>query len=134
MKKIVVLFAVMATMILFGSNSAYAEGCNDLTIEVYSNEWNVIGDLRCHHGKIARSATREVTVTAIGLYGPDCRIGFENVNTKVQALVNFQQNYCGMAAGDITVEQISGPQPIYTKETGSFASERGGKVTITGFK
>lgn len=46
------------------------------------------------------------------LHGPDCTLTFAGPNPGDRAQVRFQQNYCAMAAGNITVESITGNVPI----------------------
>lgn len=134
MKQTIAISVMMATMILFGSSVAYA-GCNNLTVELNSNEWNVdSNNISCTHGHVEYSADKLVVMTNTGYYGPDCRIGFLNPTKEKQAVVEFQQNYCGMEAGDITVKSISGPKPDAEINEGSFSGGKGGKVTISGFK
>ena len=133
MKQTIAIFVMMVTMILFGSSVAYA-GCNNLTVVLNSNEWTVDTNNTCAHGHIEYSTDTLVIMTNTGYYGPDCRIGFSNVTKEKHAIVEFQQNYCCMEAGDITVKSISGPKPNVEIEEGSYSGGKGGKVIISGFK
>ena len=136
MKKIIAISAVTATMILFGSSAAY--GCNDLWVGgLQGGYWTITADLSCHHGKIEWSQQDQLLMTATGLYGPDCRIRFENTKTKDWAVVNFQQNYCLASGGDITVTPISGSKPIYSTtraRIGEHGNDDPGRVEITGWE
>jgi hypothetical protein len=99
MKQTIAIFVMMATMILFGSSVAYA-GCNNLTVELNSNEWNIdSNNISCTHGHVEYSGNKFVIMTNTGYYGPDCRIGFLNSTTEKSAVVELQQNYCAMEAG-----------------------------------
>jgi hypothetical protein len=134
MKQTIAISVMMATMILFGLSVAYA-GCNNLTVTVNSDGWNVdTNSTSCAHGHIEYSGDKLVIMTNTGYYGPDCRIGFLNPTKGQQSIVEFQQDYCCMEAGDITVTLKSGQKPNTVITEGSFKDGKGGKVTINGFK
>ena len=133
MKQTIAIFVMMVTMILYGSSVVYAD-CNNLTIKVTSSGWT-IDDIDCTHGHVESSTDKVVVLSSTGgMHGPDCRIGFKNPTKDQYAIVEFQQNYCFLEAGDITVKSINGPKPDKIITGGSYADGKGGKVIISGFK
>ena len=108
--------------------------CNELNINLTASGWEIApSDEPCIHGFVASSSATQVELRISGFWGPDCRLGFTNSSTGAQSIVEFQQDYCGLEAGDITVKSIEGPIPQYTVTEGSYPSEPG-NVTVTGFQ
>ena len=133
MKKIVVICVVTATMILFASTAVYA-GCNTLWVTAMGAYHIDISDISCAHGTSKNESGDSVDLVSGGFYGPDCTVVFSTYDEKNQAAVRFQQNYCGLEAGDITVEPIYGQKPIYRIDNGSRGDNSSGEVRITGWE
>jgi len=93
------------------------------------------GQTSCKHGKVVSEKANKVVIGSVsgGLYGPDCRVRFMGPNDGY-SVVNFQQNYCVLEAGDITVKRILGAKPQYTADPGSFKPAEPGKVSIMAFE
>ncbi len=115
--------------------AAYAS-CNNLIINLKVPGWRIVSDTsnECHHGHIQNISPDGSTalLSNTGYYGPDCRLQMSSATGT--SLVEFQQNFCGLAAGNITVTPISGARPDYTKTKGSFSGGKAGKVDINAFQ
>jgi len=120
------------------ATQAYASSCNNLVVDLQMPGWSIVGTFvgsdDCEHGEIASISPTEVTMTAAYLHGPDCNLTFAGPNPGDRAEVRFQQNYCAAAAGNITVESITGITPITRVKKGSWVSSRDGRILITGFE
>ena len=134
----IVLGVALSATVSLAQQCSSAAGCNTLCIVVNPDiGWvlNTAIDASCLHGDPLEAVTPTLAIlTPEGFYGPDCRLGFINQSTGAQALVDFQQNYCLLKAGEITVTPIDGPAPQYTVNEGSYIQANGGTVTITDFQ
>jgi hypothetical protein len=108
-------------------------GCNNLTVNLSAPGWKIDPNIQitCNHGNVVSQTANTAVLSNSGYYGPDCRIGFTNGSSP--AVIGFQQNYCFLSAGNITVSPLAGPSPQYTKQEGSYSSGTGGVVNVTGF-
>jgi hypothetical protein len=122
----------VALGLLASAGFAHA-GCNNLTVNVSAPGWTVDGNIQitCNHGNVVSQTSNAVVLSNSGYYGPDCRIGFTNGSSP--SVIEFQQNYCFLSAGNISVSPLAGPAPQYTKQEGSYSSGTGGVVNVTGF-
>ena len=115
--------------------AAYAS-CNNLIINLKVPGWRIVSDPSdtCHHGHIENISPDGSTalLSNTGYYGPDCRLQMSS--STGSSLVDFQQNYCLLAAGDITVTPISGANPDYTVRKGAYAGGKAGTVNINAFR
>ena len=101
--------------------AAYAS-CNNLIINLKVPGWRIVSDTsnECHHGHIQNISPDGSTalLSNTGYYGPDCRLQMSSATGT--SLVEFQQNFCGLAAGNITVTPISGARPRLHQNQGVF--------------
>jgi len=120
------------------SSQAFASSCNDFEIDMQMPGWRIVGAFvgsdDCEHGEISNVTPNSSTMTAAYLHGPDCTLTFAGPNPGDRAVVRFQQNYCAMTAGNITVESISGNVPITRVQEGAWVGDRPGRVLVTGFE
>lgn len=108
--------------------------CNNLTISVHGGAWEIdITQVNPRHGNVVNKSATQVTLSNTGYYGPDCVVGFLKKGTTDVAVVDFQQNYCAMKAGDIAVNPVSGPKPQVVVTGGSWSGGSGGNVAVNGF-
>ncbi len=127
-KSLLVLALVLITPIIASA------ACNTLIVSLTDADWQINPKLPgCEHGAVNSTTTDQAVMGNIGSFGPDCQVSFINTQTSDTATVAFQQNYCVLEAGSISVTPISGAKPIYTSREGSYADGTPGKVTITGF-
>jgi hypothetical protein len=125
---------VLGVVLSSGASFAQQPGCSGLIINNNASGWVVApSDETCTHGFVASSSPTQLVLEISGFYGPNCRIGFTNSSTGALSIVDFQEDYCALEAGNITVTSLQGPVPQYTKTTGSYPSTPG-TVTITGFQ
>jgi hypothetical protein len=136
MKRLILGIGIVLGVAL-SSGASFAQPalfCNELDINLTASGWEIApSDETCTHGFVASSSAAQVVLKISGFYGPDCRLGFTNSSTGALSIVEFQQDYCGLEAGDITVTSIEGPVPQYTVTEGSYPSVSG-NVTVTGFQ
>jgi hypothetical protein len=128
---------VLGVALSSGASFAQTPGCNGLIINLTASGWAIApSDETCNHGFVASSSATQVVIEISGFYGPDCRLGFTNSSTGALSIVEFQEDYCALKAGDITVTSIEGPVPQYTVTEGSYSPTGGtpGSVTVTGFQ
>ena len=142
MKKIVVIYALAATMIILSSSAVYA-GCNELWVGHSDAAYVIVWDeISCAHGYPKHGEfddALQVKLISGDFYGPDCTIGFTTYDyyhegKTYRAVVRFQQNLCVLEGADITVTPISGRRPIYTIRTGAVSGSQHGTVDITGWE
>ena len=136
MKRLILGIGIVLGVAL-SSGASFAQPalpCNELNINLTASGWEIApSDETCTHGFVASSSATRVVVKISGFFGPDCRLGFTNSRTGALSIVEFQEDYCGLEAGDITVTSIEGPVPQYTVTEGSYPSVPG-NVTVTGFQ
>ncbi len=115
--------------------AAYA-ACNNLIINLKVPDWRIVSDKsdECRHGHIENISPDGSTalLSNTGSYGPDCRLQMSS--SAATSLVEFQQNFCFLAAGNITVTPISGANPDYTKKKGAYSGGKAGTVVINAFQ
>ena len=120
------------------STQAFAGSRNDLVIDLQMPGWRIVGAFvgsdDCEHGEITNITPNGSTMAAAYLHGPDCTLTFAGPTPGDRAQVRFQQNYCAMAAGNVTVESITGNVPITRVQKGSWVGDRQGTVLVTGFE
>jgi hypothetical protein len=131
----IVLGVALSATVSLAQQCSSAAGCNTLCIVVNPDiGWvlNTAIDASCLHGDPLEAVTPTLAIlTPEGFYGPDCRLGFVNPTTGMQSIMDFQQDYCALQAGKITVSHMEGAALQYTVTPGSFPAS-GGTVTITG--
>ena len=115
--------------------AAYAS-CNNLIINLKVPGWRIVSDASdaCHHGHIEKISPDGSTalLSNTGYYGPDCRLQMSSATSS--SLIEFQQNFCALKAGKITVKLISGAKPDYTITPGAFKGGKAGTVDINAFQ
>ena len=128
--------AVAAFVFAAVSTQAYAT-CNNLAIDVQMPGWRIVGAVvgsdDCEYGEISNLSPTVATLSASLVNGPDCVLNFAGPNAGERAMVRFQQNYCALAAGNITVENLTGLTAVVRTRGGSWTSSRSGTVLVTGF-
>lgn len=120
------------------TTQAFATSCNDLVIDLQMPGWRIVGAFvgsdDCEHGEITNITPTGATMAAAYLHGPDCALTFAGPTPGDRAEIRFQQNYCAMAAGNITVESITGNVPITRVQKGAWVGDRQGRILVTGFE
>lgn len=132
MKRIAVIGLMVFTALAIGfAGQAMARECNRLAVGVSSSgsvPWRVVdSSVTCVHGKKqwTNSQGYFVWFETVGLFGPDCKVTFVNSANGKKATYRFQQNYCVAAAGDITVQKISGETLHYRADRGDYPGHHG---------
>jgi hypothetical protein len=95
--------------------SATLKGCGYLNV-TFTGTKAKVAKVTCEHGffyrtvppsgEISPDQPAVVTVYQSGSYGPDCIITLSG--DKETAVVSVQQNFCGLAAGEVTAKVVSG--------------------------
>jgi len=125
---------MLSLFILSAITAVGAEAsCNNLLVELTVEEKMML-PAGCDHGHVETATDQLVVLGNTGSYGPDCRIVFLDDDGTQISVGEFQQNYCLLSAGDITVRTISGKKLVYNIVEGSHRDGRGGKVIVTGFE
>lgn len=112
-------------------------GCQLLNVYVTNAQGTNVSvpnnGVACEHGYYVRSTPSQDSVQYVTneqstVYGPDCNITF-NANNQVY-VVRAQQNYCYLAAGNITASVVSGNAVITSTQRGGYPSTPG-TVNVT---
>jgi hypothetical protein len=82
----------------------------------------------CEHGYLQNiypptGNVLAVTLTQSAVYGPDCNVTF-NVNSNIY-VIRAQQNFCALAAGNVTASVVSGNAQILNITRGGFPNNPG---------
>jgi hypothetical protein len=133
----IVLGVALSATVSLAQQCTSAAGCNTLCVAVNPDiGWMLNTDITtsCLHGDplVAVTPTLAILAPDEGFYGPDCRLGFVNPTTGTLSIMEFQQDYCFLEAGQITVSHIQGPALQYTVIPGNANGRIGGAVIITG--
>ena len=97
---------------------------------VFSNP----GKITTIHGEVSSADQHKVVLKSTGAYGPDAVIQMNCEKSDAGSIMELQQNYCFMKAGQIHVTHKDGKFPNYKIKMGSYADGRGGEVTIFDFE
>ena len=104
--------------------------CNNLNVSVVASGLTIVpaGEV---HGHVETATPSTIVYGNSGYYGPDARVAIFKGNERV-SLIEVQQNYCFMSAGNITVKNLAGAAAKFKTVGGSEAEGRGGQVIIEG--
>lgn len=116
------------------------KGCGYLYVTISGTKAKV-AKVTCEHGffqktdpangGISSGQPAVVFLYQSGSRGPECTITLSG--EKETAVLAVQQNYCGLAAGDITAKVVSGNAKLVRTVKGGFASTPGMAVFSLGF-
>jgi len=112
--------------------SAKLKGCGFLHVTISGTKAKV-AKVTCEHGffqktdppdgKISTGQPAVVSVFQSAGRGPDCTITVSG--DKETAVLSMQQNFCGLAAGEITAKVVSGPARHVRSVRGGFPDTPG---------